>query len=623
MRRIAFFVGSLVSEFQEKATATFFNAAKNKYDVELFTHLGSSNSSFFSKSSEQSMIDIPNLADYDGIIMLPDSLTQGGHYARLTEKIEKEAHCPVVSIRTKTDKYYNILTDDGEAMKTIVRHLINVHGLHKIAFMTGRMDLEDAVIRLENYKAVMEENGIEVTDRMIFEGDYWRLRGEEAVNWFLGGDERPEAIVCSNDYMALSVVEALQKRGIRVPEDIAVTGYDNMSESQLFEPRIASVDVPVEKMSIAALSVLERLMNGDDTPRDTYVPITTCFEGSCGCREHSRADMYRALFLENVELKNVVIQSGYMSTDYENCISIEELLNNAFRYSYNFSYKQIFICSGEDINPDELDEDADDVLEDEGRLTDNMILRCVISHDESTYEIMEQPFKRCDIIPPEYKKENDSLVVVTIKNRNMSYGYVVVRTEHPDELGRCFMLWMQNLSSGLEYVKMLNRNQEYLHFKYESRLDPLTGLYNRREMESILRRRRTGKDMSQFYIVALDLDGLKKINDTFGHATGDVAICAMATILMNIQDDRIKAARTGGDEFTLCVLAETDDEVEAVKTRINKEIADFNASSGEAFELSASIGYAQFNRATGLSRCIDDADRHMYEDKARRKKERR
>lgn len=623
MRRVAFFLGSLVSEFQEKATAAVCNAAKSRFSLDVFTHLGTSGGSLFNRMEEQSMVNIPNLADYDGIIMLPDSLTQDGHYDRLLQKIDAEAHCPIVSMRSREERFHNILTDDAEAMKSIVEHLINVHGLRRIAFMTGRMDLEDAVIRLNSYKDTMEKNGIEVTERMVFEGDYWRLKGEEAVNWFLGGDEYPEAIVCSNDYMAISVVEALQKRGIKVPEQIAVTGFDNINESQLAEPRIASMDVPVEKMSLTAVDVLERLMDGEDVPHDIYVPITPHFEGSCGCKELSRADMYRAIYQENVLLTNIVNQSSYMTIDYENCITMEELFNNAFRYSFFFDYKQIFICGCEETDPaDDIDQDADH-FEDDHKLTEKMILQCVISHDQSTYEVMDKHFKRRDILPREYRHDGDCLLVMSIRSRNMSLGYVVVSTDHPDQFGRFFMVWLQCLSTGLEHVKMLSRNQEYLRVKFESRLDPLTGLFNRREMESILRRRRTDKTMNQFYIMALDMDGLKKINDTYGHSKGDVAICAIAHILQKISDEKIKAARTGGDEFTICVIADNDADVEAVKTKINEEIDAYNAASKEPFELSASMGYARFNRNYGVPRCINEADRRMYEDKARRKKERR
>lgn len=623
MHRVAFFLGSLVSEFQEKATTAICEAAKSRFAVDVFTHLGTSGGYLFNRLEEQSMVNIPNLADYDGIIVLPDSLTQDGHYDRLLKKIEEEANCPVVSMRSRDARFHNILTDDAAAMKSVVNHLIKVHGLSRIAFMTGRMDLEDAVIRLNSYRETMKQNGLEIDKHMIFEGDYWRLKGEDAVNWFLSGPAMPEAIVCSNDYMAISVVEALTKRGIKVPEQIAVTGFDNIDESRLAEPRIASMDVPVETMSIAAVDTLERLINGEDVPKDIYVPITPHFEGSCGCKEHSRADMYRSIYEENVLLTNIVNQSSYMTNDYENCITMEELFNNAFRYSFFFDYKNIYICGCEESDSaDDIDQNIDH-YEDDHRLSDRMILQCVIDHDQNSYETPNIHFDRRDILPPEYKNGNDFLIVMSIRSRNISLGYVVVRTDRPDKFGRFFMVWLQCLSSGLEHVKMLSRNQEYLRVKYESRLDPLTGLYNRREMEAILRRRRTDKTMNQFYIMALDLDGLKTINDTYGHSMGDVAICAMANILLNIANDKIKTARTGGDEFTICVLADNDSEVEAVRDCIKSEIDEYNEVAGQPFELSASIGYARFNRSYGVTKCINEADRKMYEDKARRKKERR
>ena len=94
--------------------------------------------------------------------------------------------------------------------------------------MKGRADLKDARERLDGYMDVMNRYGLPVTEHMLFQGNYWRDRGNQAVEWFLSGPEKPEAIICANDFMAISVLMALKERNIRVPEDIALAGFDDI-----------------------------------------------------------------------------------------------------------------------------------------------------------------------------------------------------------------------------------------------------------------------------------------------------------------------------------------------------------------------------------------------------------
>ena len=175
----------------------------------VFSNAGCYGQNIFYAYGEKSVIKIPNWSDYDGVIICADTLGIQGMYEELIESIEENATCPIVCLRSEDERFYNVLFDNCAAMKKMVEHFVTVHGFKRICFMTGRSDLKDSGERYLGYLEIMDKYNLDVTERMVFEGNYWRNKGNEAVEWFLGGDEMPEAIVCANDFMAISVCEAL------------------------------------------------------------------------------------------------------------------------------------------------------------------------------------------------------------------------------------------------------------------------------------------------------------------------------------------------------------------------------------------------------------------------------
>ena len=155
-----------------------------------------------------------------------------------------------------------------------------------------------------------------------------------------------------------------------------------------------------------------------------------------------------------------------------------------------------------------------------------------------------------------------------------------------------------------------------------SMVDDLTGLFNRRKLEQELSKKmvllRTVP--VYFFIVSLDMDGLKKINDTYGHLEGDAALKAYANILQKNAEGKNMAFRVGGDEFTMLIETQQEEEVKRILKQVDEDIATFNANSPKPYELSGSAGYAQYSPKDELTNCIKRADINMYANKMSRKK---
>lgn len=609
--RIAFFVGQVFQDYQQQIVRVVTEEAiRLGYQIDVFSNFGTYGDNRLHVAGEKNIIELPYLENYNGIILAPDTFDIVGMYEALVIKIRNTVKYPVVSLRFEDLQFHNVIIDDQSAIEAVVEHFVEVHGVKKIGFMAGRFDLQDAHRRMKGYRTAMERYHLPITEHMIFYGDYWKYKGDEAADWFLSGEDGPpEAIICSNDYMAISLLEALRKRNVRVPEDIRITGFDNVLECKFSEPRITSIEVPVQGMGIEAVHLLDRLIHGETTQQNVKVPVTAYFEGTCGCPVSERDNGTQLLFEEMAYLQHAMNQVTFMNVDFEACNTIEELIMVAYKYSFNFQYDNIFLC----LCDHSEDLDKMDGLE---CYTERMVLRAVLSRVTGTI-VCDEPFLRKNLLPDQYIDPEKPLYIFPLHYKNHCMGYVAAHIREADTLKLFFASWIITLSNYLDKVRMYHEHHELMEFRQLSITDELTGLHNRREMEKIIQSRCQNYQRKQcgFYILSIDMDGLKNINDHYGHLEGDKALCQFSNILSQFCCDDYTVARMGGDEFT--ALVDTDDEtyIKRIIDCTQGFIKDYNLKSHKPYTLSASIGYAKYDPNSGILDCIKRADDDMYSHK--------
>ncbi len=149
----------------------------------------------------------------------------------------------------------------------------------------------------------------------------------------------------------------------------------------------------------------------------------------------------------------------------------------------------------------------------------------------------------------------------------------------------------------------------------ETLLDPLTGLYNRNYLVQYIHHlgRKVRKGLRVTGIM-IDVNNFKHINDNYGHITGDAVLQAVGKILLCATDRDTVVARYGGDEFVILLEEKQPDEVETIKTRIQRELDLYNASLGVRFPLSLSFGTAEFKQLD-INSFFQEMDRNMYREK--------
>jgi DNA-binding LacI/PurR family transcriptional regulator len=197
--------------------------------------------------------------------------------------IEQLRPLPVCTLVTRCEGVPFVCVDNAAGMRDAVEHLIGVHGKRRIAFVRGPLGIPDADDRYGGYLEALAARGLPVEPELSTFGDFTRASGKQAVRVLL--DERGvgfDALVAANDAMAAGGQEELVRRGLRVPTDVAVCGFDDVEEARFANPPISSVRQPWRARARAAVDVLLELCAGRQAS-DRVVPTEFVPRRSCGC----------------------------------------------------------------------------------------------------------------------------------------------------------------------------------------------------------------------------------------------------------------------------------------------------------------------------------------------------
>lgn len=285
-KRIGIIVNALYESYQLKILSGAFSAGK-KLDVDIFTFVGGSLTPDSENLQRNQVYNLISKESLDGLIIL--GLVVGFNLPK--DKILDfynifANQLPVVSIGLDLENIPSIIIDNKLGFREILIHLIEKHNYkNNIAFVTGPLNNEEARLRYETFIEIMTHYGINIDNDLIFEGDFSETAGINAIRTFL--DERkkfPGVIVFSNDTMAISAINELKRRGIKVPEDIVITGFDNIEEASLIDPPLTTVYQPLFDIGFKSVETCYSLILGENVPNKIIFPSKVIIRDSCGCK---------------------------------------------------------------------------------------------------------------------------------------------------------------------------------------------------------------------------------------------------------------------------------------------------------------------------------------------------
>lgn len=181
-----------------------------------------------------------------------------------------------------TPDQYSVIPDEIYGSRLAVHHLLSL-GHRRIGYINGPQEYYASTDRLRGYQLELAEAGITFDPTLVEAGDWLQPSGYQAAQRLLNNPVRPTAIFSANDRMAVGAIYALQDAGLRVPEDIAVVGYDNQEMASIVRPSITTVTLPCREMGQAAAKLLLSVLNHQPVgPEELKVKGELIVRQSCG-----------------------------------------------------------------------------------------------------------------------------------------------------------------------------------------------------------------------------------------------------------------------------------------------------------------------------------------------------
>ncbi len=601
-------------------------AKKLGYNIVVFTTVGYFASQNYYDMQEKRMFSFAPMEELDGILVAPDTYEIEGFREELMKEIRERARCPVVALRHVSSEMDCVHTDEEEAIMPLLRHLLDDHKLKKVSFLAGYIGHQDSDNRLNAFRKALADRGLPFDEKkQLHHGNMWYNCGPEAYDAFFSDpDDRPEAVVCANDYMAAGLIREMQKHGIRVPEDVIVSGFDNVANLNLEELKLTTVEQNFTGMVEAALRELDRQIRTGDSRNKRKenirirIPGELVLSESCGCGKRDFA-YFAASNEANArkieELNNREVGMTYLSIEMSGCDDLKQMHRVLIdKKSDTPTLQDLYICLYENGR----NEQGEPVFAKE--MTDSICLVHVMRDQEDCGMPMVS-FERSQLLPALAEREEPQvLYLMGLHQNEFAYGYAVFHY-YPGEIPSSFFQhWNVILSGALSNI---HKRNEILALYEERRLssvtDVVTRLLNRRGLEEKLLPEWNSLCARQEYMtfVTFDMDGLKTINDTYGHQAGDYAIRALGTAIRTAAPKDAVTARMGGDEFLAVLPGAGKSMADAYVRRFVKELNDINDREQRSFRVEASWGVSvvRLDGMKTLEQCIRLSDENMYKTK--------
>ena len=190
---------------------------------------------------------------------------------------------PVVCIdnRSLDESVPSLTLDNFTSVVDSINYIFSL-GHERIGFITGLDDSNVGRNRLAGYISALKSHGLDEDIGLIYRGDYSFETGKRGADYFLSMKTPPTAIMCANDTMAIGSMKEILRRGLKVPDDISVIGFDDISVASQITPALTTVSVPVDDIAKHAINLLTGVLDGDE-PEDLHLtlPCQLVLRDSC------------------------------------------------------------------------------------------------------------------------------------------------------------------------------------------------------------------------------------------------------------------------------------------------------------------------------------------------------
>ena len=631
-KKVAVFISALYEDMVRETVEGMLSAAENENIKFVFFASFADNhtSQNYDRYQDYDTGDfvvylLPDLKDYDALITYDTYMT--GSFIEPIDKLKKVAPCPVITLGTVKPGTHSVVNDQDLSFMELIEHLIRDHGCQDLVHIAGPRERSFCVERIDIFRKAMSASNLPCGEDRIFYGTLRPECGAEVVPQILerrasqGLKALPDAIVCVNDYTAIGVIQALESLGYKVPDDVIVTGYDDILRAQFNEPTITTSAQPFFRVGRTGMEALLRILRGETVKDVVSVPGTLCRRQSCGCEPLNvyKKDLIREKYirtvsnLESLALSNTNLILGGAVDESRDEI-LREIEDGCLRET---GFRSAVLCLMEGWEQRKM-------IRHRYSLKDQSFdVVCGVLNGKP---VRRRKLPKGQLLPDEMMSDSKPYYIFPVHHLQYFYGYFIVDPDLREMEQLHIKSWLVSISAVLSnwYLRrQLTDTVAELEVLYQT--DTLTGLYNRRGyyrfFESYYEEcREAGTELAVFLI---DMNGMKRINDRYGHAEGDFCLCIIADAMRKSAMMDEVCIRTGGDEFVVLAKNYDENKENTFISLFREEIGRSIRKAGKNYQVTVSIGcFRKVPDPAGnvsiqgeAELFLRNADQAMYEEK--------
>ena len=346
-KRIAVLAADIANEYMNRICAGIEAQAKALgYDVIVLLMSFNISNSPAIEAGEENIYRLLTSDNVDGVLFLTGNISSNTLILWLTKHIEKLG-LPTIAIDNEYRSFESIYADDTDIFEKMTDHFIEYHKCKNILCLTGFQGMSPSETRAAGYKRSMEKHGLTVGFDDIIYGDFWKDAADALADEIGNGKRpKPDAVVCANDAMGIFLCQALARYGIRVPEDIMISGYDGSREAIESIPSLTTIFPENSTLGARSVLALHKMITGEEAELVNCGESSLILAGSCGCNEtkqeliNNRTSFNQLMSQYELYYNNSGMAEGLMESE-----TLDHLLHRLSNYVYIIDNIEIFMIN--------------------------------------------------------------------------------------------------------------------------------------------------------------------------------------------------------------------------------------------------------------------------------------
>lgn len=253
-----------------------------RHDVDLLVYVGRTN--YTPDGDQHQLYYFIDPERVDAIIFPTGVISSFARVDEILENLRERCPVPMCSVGQYCHGIPNILVDNRNGTARLVEHLVQHHGYRNFIYITGPKGHHESDQRLIGARESLEKHGIPLSQDAVMSGDFSASSGSDAVRRLLETGKKLEVILCANDEMALGALKAATAAGLRCPENVVITGFDDIAGARFSSPPMTTVRQPATRLGSISVDYLMRILDGEESCDTITLPTDLMIRESCGCR---------------------------------------------------------------------------------------------------------------------------------------------------------------------------------------------------------------------------------------------------------------------------------------------------------------------------------------------------